>query len=97
MSAYMIAQIEVNDSDEYSKYLSGFMPIFERYGGELLATSKCKTEVLEGQWAYPSTVIMKFPSREHARSWHVDPEYKKLVEHRLRSAQANLVLVDGMP
>ncbi len=53
MSAYMVAQIEVNDPDEYQKYLAGFLPIFERYGGQLLVTSNIETEVTEGEWAYP--------------------------------------------
>ena len=96
MSAYMIAQIEISDPDEYQNYLAGFMPIFQRYGGELLATSKNETTVVEGEWAYPSTVIMKFPNVEKAQEWHHDPDYIKLAEHRHRSAKANLVLVEGI-
>ncbi len=96
MSAYMVAQIEINDPEEYKKYLAGFLPIFQRYGGELLATSSSETEVIEGEWAYPRTVIMKFPSMEDARNWHDDPDYRALAEHRQRSAKANLVLVEGI-
>ena len=96
MSAYMIAQIDIFDPDEYQNYLAGFMPVFERYGGELLATSKNETEVIEGEWAYSRTVIMKFPSVAKAQEWHHDPEYIKLAVHRHRSAKANLVLVDGV-
>jgi len=96
MSAYVIAQIEIKDGGEYQKYLAGFMPIFERHGGELLATSKNKTTVIEGEWAYPGTVIMKFPSPDHAREWYSDPDYKELAEHRHRSAMANLVIVEGI-
>ena len=96
MSAYMIAQIEISDQNEYQNYLAGFMPIFERHGGELLATSKNKTTVIEGDWAHPGTVIMKFPSPDHAREWYNDPDYKILAEHRHRSAKANLVLVEGI-
>ena len=36
MSAYVLAQIQIDDTDEYGLYLAGFMPIFERHGGELL-------------------------------------------------------------
>jgi uncharacterized protein (DUF1330 family) len=36
MSAYVLAQIQIDDPDEYQNYLAGFMPIFERHGGELL-------------------------------------------------------------
>lgn len=96
MSAFMIAQIEVHDPDEYQKYLAGFMPVFQRYGGELLATSKNETRVVEGEWAHPNTVIMKFPSIEKARAWYRDPDYVKLANHRYRSASANLVLVEGL-
>jgi uncharacterized protein (DUF1330 family) len=96
MTAYMIAQINVHDAQEYQKYLAGFLPIFERYEGELLVTSRSETEVIEGEWAFPRTVIMKFPNLEQARCWHEDPDYQALAEHRHRSAQANLVLVEGV-
>ena len=56
---------------------------------------KNQTIVIEGSWAYPSTVIMKFPSVESAQAWCDDPDYKSLAEHRHRSAQANLVIVEG--
>ncbi|MFP6731217.1 MAG: DUF1330 domain-containing protein [Alphaproteobacteria bacterium] len=96
MSAYMIAQIQIDDPDEYQKYLAGFLPIFERYDGKLLVTTKSETEVIEGEWSFPLTVIMKFPSMDHAHRWHDDPDYQALAQHRWRSSQANLVLVEGL-
>ena len=95
MTAYMIAQIEIEDIEEYGRYLAGFMPIFERYGGELLVTSRSETEVIEGSWTYPSTVVLKFPDTLQARAWYGDPDYKALCHHRHKSAKANLVLVAG--
>ncbi len=96
MSAYMIAQIRIDDPEIYKRYLAGFMEIFQRYGGELLVTSSAETEVLEGSWALPRTVIMRFPDRDSALAWHSDPDYRALAEHRHRSAAANLVLVEGL-
>ena len=96
MSAYMIAQIEITDPEEYQTYLAGFMPIFQRHGGELLASSKNTTDVLEGNWGYPNTVVMKFPSMEKARQWYTDPDYQLLARHRHASAQANLALIQGI-
>ena len=92
----MLAQIEVGDPEEYKNYLAGFMPIFERHGGELLATSKNQTVVIEGEWAHPSTVIMRFPSVEAAQGWYSDPDYVALAAYRHRAAQTNLVLVEGI-
>ena len=31
MSAYVLAQIQIDEPGEYQKYLAGFMPIFERH------------------------------------------------------------------
>ena len=39
---------------------------------------------------------MKFPSLEHAHAWHDDPDYQAIAQHRWRSSNANLVLVDGV-
>jgi len=95
MSAYVVAQIRIDDPEEYKKYLAGFFPILERHGGEVLAGSSNETKVIEGTWSLPRTVIMKFPSVEHATNWHHDPDYQKLAEHRWRAAEANIVVVDG--
>ena len=96
MSAYFIAQIQVTDQDEYRKYLLGFMPVFERHGGELLTISADRTEVVEGEWSLPQTVIMRFPNRENALAWYNDPEYQEVSAYRRTSAKTNLVLVDGI-
>jgi uncharacterized protein (DUF1330 family) len=96
MVAYVVGQLEIFDSERFNSYLSGFMPIFESYGGELLARTSGTTTVVEGEWAHPKTVIMKFPSRAKAEAWLADPDYKDLVEHRYASAKTNLAIVDGI-
>jgi len=95
MSVYLMAQIGVHDPAEYQNYLAGFMPIFRRHGGKLVGRS-AEAEVIEGEWALPRTVIMRFPTPEDARRWHDDPDYLALAEHRHRSAKANIVMVDGV-
>ena len=96
MPAYVVGQLDIHDPEAYEDYLAGFMPSFQRHGGELLATSKAETQVLEGAWTLPRTVIMRFPSVEDARAWHSDPEYVELAKIRHRTARANLVVVDGI-
>lgn len=96
MAAYVIAQIDVEDPEGYQDYLAGFMPIFSRYGGKLLATSRSETGVIEGSWALPRTVLMEFPDIDHARGWLADPAYQELSRIRKRTARTNLVLVDGV-
>lgn len=95
MPAYMFAQIEIHDPEEYQNYLKGFMPIFDRYNGRLLVTSAQEPQVLEGKWDLPRVVVMEFPNADLARSWLSDPEYEELAHHRHQSARTNLVLVEG--
>ena len=96
MPAYVIGQLDIHDPEAYQAYLDGFMPSFERHGGQLLATSRSETEILEGSWALPRTVIMRFPSAEDAKAWHDDPEYVDLAKIRQQTARTNLVVVDGI-
>jgi uncharacterized protein (DUF1330 family) len=94
MTVYLLAQIEIEDPDEYRQYLDGFFPVFEKFNGEFLASDPA-TEVIEGEWAYPRTAIMKFPSEEDAKAWHDSAEYQQLARHRWASARSNLVMVRG--
>ncbi|SLN52306.1 hypothetical protein ROA7450_02624 [Roseovarius albus] len=96
MPAYVIAQIDIHDPEEYQIYLQGFMPIFERYDGKLLVTSAKEPILLEGNWDLQRVVVMEFPDTNRAQKWLNDPDYTKLARHRHRSANTNLILVEGI-
>ena len=96
MPAYVIGQLDIHDPEAYQEYLDGFLPSFQRHGGELLATSSAETHVMEGSWASPKTVIMRFPSLADANAWHNDPEYVQLAKIRHRTASTNLVVIEGI-
>ena len=93
MPAYVIGQLDIKNPTAYQAYLDGFMPCFTRHGGELLVTSGNEMVLLQGSWALPRTVVMRFPSVAAARAWYDNPEYKKLAKIRHSSADANLVIV----
>ena len=95
MSIYLIAQLQIHDRERYSKYSGGFMEIFERYGGTILAVDE-SVEPLEGEWDFTRTVLLEFPSEAQARQWYQSPEYQALAQHRFASADANVVMVKGL-
>ena len=94
MSVYIVASIAVSDWEEYGKYQAGFLEIFSRYRGELLAVSD-EPRVIEGEWPHPRLVVIEFPSREAAEGWYHSPAYQKLLPLRLGSSVGNFVIVDG--
>jgi len=95
MSAYIIAQITIHDRAEYEKYSAGFLEVFSSFKGELLVVSEDPI-VVEGDWPYTRTVLLRFPSADEARRWYESPEYQTLAQHRFRASKANAVIVEGL-
>lgn len=96
MAVYIIAQINIHDRAEYEKYSEGFLEVFARYKGELLVVSE-EPVVVEGEWPYTRTVVIRFPSAEEAQSWYDSPEYQAIAQHRFRASKANAVIVEELP
>lgn len=95
MPIYIVAQINIEDRDTYARYEAGFMEIFDRYEGELLAVDEAVKE-LEGSWEYMRTVIIQFPDEAAARSWYDSDDYQALAQHRFAASAANLAIVQGL-
>ena len=82
VGVYMIANLTVNDADEYRKYEKGFFPILKKFGGEFI-TFDDNHETLEGIDPLEGRVIIfKFPSEKAAKNWYNDAEYQALSEFR---------------
>lgn len=92
MSCYFIAQINIHDWNDYQKYLDGFDEVFSNYRGKVEAVDENPT-VLEGEWSFQRTVVIRFPDEGEAKRWYDSPEYQKLVRHRHSASEANIVLV----
>ena len=58
MTVYAIALINIADRERHGAYERGFMEIFCRYSGKLLAVDEAPT-VKEGDWPYTRCVYRK--------------------------------------
>ena len=95
MSHYIVARVSIHDKDIYSTYEDGFMEIFSRYNGELLAVDEDVT-VLEGEWPCTRTVLIQFPSEEEALAWYKSSEYQELAKHRFAASDADIALLKSL-
>jgi uncharacterized protein (DUF1330 family) len=95
MSIYIMASIAIDDWEEYGKYQEGFLDVFARYRGELLAVSDAP-QVVEGEWPYTRAVLLRFPDEAEARRWYESPEYQAIAQHRWRASRASVIAVEGM-
>jgi uncharacterized protein (DUF1330 family) len=94
MSHYLIARIDINDREEYSKYEAGFMGIFSQYDGKMLSVDEAP-KLIEGEWPISRTVLIEFPSEESAMAWYQSEEYQALAQHRFASSDGNIILLKG--
>jgi uncharacterized protein (DUF1330 family) len=94
MSCYFIAQIDIEDADEYARYLDRYDQVFNRYAGRVLAVDDDVT-VLEGEWPYGRSVVIEFPSEKDLLAWYQSPEYQAIATHRRSASIANIVSVKG--
>lgn len=92
MAAYMIAQLNVHDPEGYSKYVSNFVPILTQYKGEIVVVDR-NVKLVEGEWPYQTTVVLKLPDEEQAMLWYNSPEYQEIIQDRIRATTTNLILV----
>ena len=95
MTVYIIAQINLNDRETYSKYEAGFGEVFAKYKGQMLAVDE-KPQILEGEWPHWRTVIIQFPSKEDALAWYQSDEYQAIAQFRFQSSNADTVLLEGL-
>ena len=95
MTYYFVAQIRVNDPAEYEKYLDGFDDIFSRYKGEYLAIDESPA-LLEGEWNYSKSVLIKFSSEEDFKNWYYSEDYQKILKHRLKASRSDTILIKGL-
>ncbi len=95
MAAYIIVQIDVTDPETFETYRAQVPATLEPYGGEFIVRGG-DMEVLEGEWAVPRVVVLKFPDREAAKAWYASPEYEGPMALRQTSANVNMIVVDGV-
>jgi len=95
---YMIANITIEDADEYRKYEKGFFPILKKHGGEFV-TFDDSIEHFEGTTPLQGRVIIfAFPSEQAAKDWYADPDYQEISEfRRAGTTLAALTMVKGLP
>ena len=95
MTAYLVAQVRIDDQETYQRYREAVPPLVDRFGGRFRARGG-ELEVLEGAWPFPRLVIIEFPSRDAARLFYDSPEYQRILPLRQQASAGNVVLVEGV-
>jgi uncharacterized protein (DUF1330 family) len=91
---YWIAHVDVRDPEGYKGYVAGAAIAFQKYGAKMLARGGAY-EQTEGR-DRPRNVVIEFPSLKAAQECYHSPEYQAARAIRLKCAEAEMVLVEGV-
>jgi uncharacterized protein (DUF1330 family) len=94
MSAYLIANVDVQDPEKYEDYRSRTGAIVAKHGGKFIVRGG-KVHLLEGNPEIHRLVIIEFPSLEAARGFYDCPEYQQVIPFRTRASDGRLFIVEG--
>jgi len=95
MKYYFIAQIRIEDALEYQRYIDRAGDIFKKYNGEYLSVDN-NPQILEGEWNYTRTVLIRFNSYNDFTDWYNSADYQEILKHRLKAADCDTILVKGL-
>ena len=94
MSGYLIFNINVKDPEGYKEYLNKVTPIAVSFGGKYIVRAG-EYQVLEGEWKFPRTVVIKFPSYDKALEFYNSEKYKPIRMIRHKNATSNAIIIKG--
>ena len=92
--AYIIAQIDVSNPQQYGEYAKLSPGIIAKYDGRFLARAG-RTVTLEGTPARSRVVIVEYPSFERAQAFFSSAEYQQAKKLREGAANAQFIVVEG--
>ena len=90
---YWIAHVDVNDPEDYKKYVSANGKAFDKYGARFLVRGG-QFECREGK-VRSRNVIIEFKDYATALACYNSPEYQKLVAIRAPHSNGDLVIIEG--
>lgn len=94
MAGYIIANINVHDSEVFGRYRDAVAPLVAQFGGRYLVRG-AELEQAEGRLPFNRLVVLEFPSVSDAKRFYNSPEYAPVLKLRLDSATSDLAFVEG--
>lgn len=93
--AYWIANVTVTDPDNYAAYQSLAPEAFRVYGARFIARGG-RNDALEGRKTPQRTVVIEFPSYQHAYDCYHSETYSRARKARRNAAEVDIVIVEGL-
>jgi len=94
MKAYLIAEIEITDSEVYEGYRSRTREIIQRHGGRFLVRGG-RIVPLEGRLDFSRVIVAEFPNLATAQAFYDSDAYQEIIPIRTGASNSRLYFVEG--
>lgn len=95
MTVYLTVQLKIKDQEAYQRYSEGFLPVFLKFKGTILAAD-FDPEVIDGEWDKDRIVILSFPDKGAMMEWLTSDDYQVLAADRAAGADSIALIVQGI-
>jgi uncharacterized protein (DUF1330 family) len=96
MPAYVIAETDVHDPEQYERYKAASPAAIAAGGGRFVVRGG-ELAVLEGDWSPTRLVVLEFESLDAAKRWYESEAYQEAKKLREGAASLRVVAVEGVP
>ena len=92
---FTVVDIDVRDSQAFSRYVQGHIESLRAAGGQFLAAGG-RIEVIEGDWNPRRVILHRWPSTQAFRDWYASDAYRPWRDLRHSVSSANVMLASGL-
>jgi uncharacterized protein (DUF1330 family) len=96
MPAYVIVETDIQDAEQYARYMAESPAAVAAGGGRFLVRGG-ELAVFEGDWAPSRLVVLEFDDLEAAKHWYASARYQEVKRLREGAARLRMVAVEGVP
>jgi len=95
MPAYIIAETDIHDPEQYERYKAASPGAIARANGRFIVRGG-EIAVLEGDWKPKRLVMLEFADLEAAKRFYEGADYQQVKRLRDGAANLNMVAVQGV-
>ncbi|MEM7563850.1 MAG: DUF1330 domain-containing protein [Pseudomonadota bacterium] len=96
MSAFVLVDTQINDTDAYEEYKKLAKPIAEKFGGQYRIRGGAMDVRETDLWTPTRMVLIEFPDMTSARAFVDSEEYAPVKPIRQSNAECTLVILEGV-
>lgn len=95
MTAYVIARVDVTDTDKWKEYAAAASPAVAAFGGRYIARGGTVEALENFEDEGKRVVILEFPDMDAARNWYNSDQYQAAKAKREGAGYARFTLLEG--